>query len=112
MPNDDDSIIIERKKDCSELVRNLGAEWERFTREMELMTQYRHKLMVVCAPDNFQVLYDKGYTKLHPNFVYKQLATLQIRYGVSTIFLPNRTTAENYIFRLFTDIINKTRAEA
>ena len=33
---DDDSIIIERKKNCNELCNNLGNGWERFCNEMDI----------------------------------------------------------------------------
>lgn len=110
-PADDHSVIIERKANCKELVTNLGAEWDRFKREAEILSNYKIKQIVVCGPDNFGFLYDKKYTKLHPNFIYRQLGILLLDYGISTIFLPDRKAAESYIFRLFYNILKKTESE-
>lgn len=109
MPGDDSSIIVERKKNCNELIGNVGANWDRFLREAELLAQYKTKLIIVCGPCNFDYLYDNKLTKLHPNFVFKQLAHLQINYGISTLYFPNKEQAENYVFRLFVETIRSVR---
>lgn len=103
----DDSIIIERKKDCQELIGNLGTNWERFKNELEQMSKFKHKFILVCGDQNFQWLYDKKYTKLSPAFIFRQLAQIQINYGISIIFLGNRESVEEYIFRIFKRIIDK-----
>ena len=110
-PSDDDSIVIERKKNCQELVGNLGTNWDRFKDEMAGLKAYKHKSIIVCGPNNFAHLYNQGFTKLHPNFIYKRLADLFIYYNISTVFLNTREDAENYIYRLFNEIANKTRNE-
>lgn len=106
-PSDDDSIIIERKKTCSELIGNLGTHWERFTREAELLTEYKHKCIIVCCPDNFETLYHQGLTALSPNYIYSRIALLYLKYQIPTIFMPSTDAAENYIFRLFHKIIQR-----
>lgn len=111
MPKDDNSIIIERKKNCMELVGNLGANWERFKNELSLMADYKHKQIVVCAPDNFSYLYARGYTKISPSFAYRQLSYIFIYFGISTTFFPTHIEAENYLYRLFTTIRSKTKDE-
>ena len=104
MPGDDYSVMIERKADCQELVTNLCKNWDRFLAEAELLSKYKVAQIVVCGPDNFEYLYTRGFTKLHPNFVYKQLTHLLCTYGISTTFLPDRASAESYIVRLFNNI--------
>jgi ERCC4-type nuclease len=103
-----DSIIIERKKNCMELINNLGTNFERFCNEMEGLTKYQHKQIVVCGPNNFSYLVDRGLTRLNLNFIYKQLAYLQIYYNVDIIFFPNKEEAENYVYRLFKEIERKS----
>jgi ERCC4-type nuclease len=110
MPNDEDSIIIERKKDCQELVTNLVAQKDRFEKEMEILTTYKHKFIFVCAPDNFSFIYDRGFTKISPNYAYSRLADIYLKYGVSTVFFPSREATENYIYRLFKKIYTKHNA--
>ena len=108
MPNDDNSNIIERKKDCRELCTNLGQKWEQFENEARLLQKYTHKFIVVCGPDNFEYLYDRGYTKLHPNFIYSRLAYLAVTYNLPTMFFANRENAENFVFRTFVKILQST----
>lgn len=111
MPNFDESVIIERKQNCRELLGNLGQNFERFTRELEQLQKFKHKQIVVCGPNNFEYLVSRGYTKLNLNFIYRQLAFIYTHYGVSTIFFPNKDEAENYVYRLFTRIIKKLESE-
>lgn len=107
MPGDEESVIFERKADCQELVTNLGKKWPQFEAVAQMMSKYQHKTIIVCGPDNFQYLYDRGFTQMHPNFMYKRLAYLWVNYGISTIFLQDRATVENFMFRTFVEILNK-----
>ena len=103
---DDHSVIVERKANAQELVNNIGTNWERFLREMENVTKYRHKMILVCGPNNIEFLYRQGFTKISPNFFYKQLAILQTEYNVPTIFMQDYDHAESYIVRYFGQIQN------
>ena len=105
MPGDDASVIIERKKDTSELVVNMVANWERFTKELEILSKYKYKQILVCAPDNIEYLYDRRLTLVHPNYFYSKLAKVYLDYGVSTMFFENRNGVEQYIYRLFNRIV-------
>lgn len=104
-----ESILFERKADCSELLRNIGANWETFEAELKLMALYEVKAIVVCENQCFGRLFDAGLTKLHPNFVYKRLAEIHINYNVPTLFFPTREHAENYIFRSFLEMNRRLR---
>jgi len=104
-PQDDHSVIIERKANTQELVTNIGQKWEQFVAEMEQVSRFKHKMILVCGPNNIDFLYRQGLTKIHPNYFFKQLAVLDIEYGVSTIFMPNREMAESYLVRYFNHIV-------
>lgn len=112
LPGDDFSIIVERKQDCQELCKNLGSKWDNFIAEAEKLQKYYFRQIVVCGPDNFEHLYMQGLTKLHPGFIYRQLSILAVDYGIPTVFLANRSAAENYIFRLFNRVKKLTDASA
>lgn len=105
MPGDDYSVIIERKKDCRELCGNLCKGWDRFVSEAELLVKYNYRMIVVCGPENFDYLYTRGFTQLSPNFIQSRLAYLHMKYGIVTSYFSNREMAENYVFRLFSQII-------
>lgn len=105
MPGDDQSVIVERKADTKELLTNIGQKWERFLNEMKGIREYKNRMILVCGPNNIEFLYRQGLTQVHPNFFYKQLAILQIEYGVPVIFMPDRIHAESYMVRYFNHII-------
>ena len=100
---------MERKANCQELIGNIGTNFQTFQNELELMQQYKIKAIIVCGPNDFADLYDKGYTKIHPNFALKQLSLIHAKYQIPTIFLESRFQAEAYIFRLFKEILDLTK---
>lgn len=105
MPNDDYSIIIERKADCRELAKNLGSDWKRFEREMKRAKGYNTKLILVCSPNNFYELYRDKLTMMHPNFIRKQLMILKLKYNVHCMFFNTPADAEQYCVFLFNSIL-------
>lgn len=107
-PKDDNSIIIERKKNCQELVNNLVAAWDTFKAELEILAQYRFKAIIVCGPNNFPYIYNRGFTKISPSFAYSRLAEVYMEYGVTTIFADNRDEAENMMYRMFVRAMRMT----
>lgn len=110
-PGDDHSVIFERKETCRELITNLGQEWDRFLREAEILSQYKLAQIIVCQPDSFQYLYDRGLTKCSPSFLYSRITHLYFMYGVSTIFLRDREAVENYMFRMFSKLSKTLRED-
>lgn len=100
-PHDDESIIIERKAHCKELLNNLGTNWNRFEREAEELQKYKHKCIIVCGPENFNMLYRQNLTQINPDFAYRQLSILHTKYQLPTLFFENRENAENYVYRMF-----------
>lgn len=108
-PSDDFSVIIERKANCSELIGNLGTNWDRFERSLEKLAQYKHAQIVVCGNNNFDYLIEKDFTKLSLNFIFAQIVKIQLDYGIPIIFCGNRPNATNYIYRLFKRIDKKVR---
>ena len=104
-PKDDHSIIIERKKNCQELIGNFGTKWDTFRAELELLGEYKHRAIVVCGPNNFPYLYERGFTALHPSFIYSRIAEVTMEYQIPILFAGTREDAENIIYRLFTRAI-------
>ena len=105
-------VRIERKANANELLGNIGANWARFTREMEKLRGIPYKCIVVSGPDNFNYYYEKGLTKLTPGFAYRQISLLHIEYGVPVYFLANPAAAENFTYRYFLRAINAHRSRS
>lgn len=108
---DDNSIIIERKKNTLEIVTNLGTAWDRFKCELEELSKFRYKQIIVCNSCNIEYLYRSGMTKLNPAFFYRQLSSIYINYNIPTLFFDNSSQAEEYVSRLFYQIVKKTEIE-
>lgn len=100
MANDDYSLIIERKLSARELIGNIGKNWDRFQRELEKMSFYQNKFLVVCGPEEYYQLYKRKMTKLHPNFVRTRFHEIRLKYGVQIVHCNNRETAEEFIYQL------------
>lgn len=111
LPSSDFSIIIEKKKDTRELITNLASKWEVFEKEMQKLRGYKIKQIVVGEPESFQYLFDRGFSKVHPNFLYHRLSRIYVDYGVSTIFLPNLNCVASYVYYLFKDIHKKIKED-
>lgn len=100
-PNDDYSIIVERKESCKELLLNIGRGWKRFVAELSKLQSYHTKCIVVCEPDVFDQLYYGGFTKMHPSFVRSRLMEVYIKYQVPVFFFPNKSQAEEFVYFMF-----------
>lgn len=111
LPGDDYSVIVERKRNCLELCGNLGQNWNCFLREMELVKNYKIKVLLVCEKNIFHHLYKDGKTRMHPSLIRKRLLYLQIKYGVQFMFFPDEESAEEYVVRLFKEILEITEDE-
>jgi ERCC4-type nuclease len=111
LPTDDHSIIIERKKNCLELVSNLVSKWEVFERELQRMMKYKHRAIIVCGPNNFPYIYSSGMTRVHPNFVYCKLTDIIMDMQIPIIFAGTREDAEAIIYRMFVKAVQNVEQE-
>lgn len=111
MPGDDYSVVIERKQNCLELATNLGQKWDVFLKEMERLKDYKIKVLIICEKNTFYQLYKDGKTKMHPSLIRKRLLYLQIKYGVQFMFFPDVQFAEEYVAKLFKEILLITEQE-
>jgi ERCC4-type nuclease len=111
LPGDDHSIIIERKKNCLELIGNLVSGWEVFERELQRMMKYRHRAIVVCGPNNFPYIYSSGMTKVSPNFAYCRLTDIIMDMNIPVIFAGSREDAEAIIYRMFVKVVKNVEQE-
>jgi len=107
LPTDEHSIVIERKKDCRELCRNLVADWDRFKRELEGLAKYQYPFIIVCENYSYPWLYEQGLTKVHPNLILKRLSTIHLDYRVPILFFDNKRSAERFVFQSFVEVMRK-----
>jgi ERCC4-type nuclease len=84
----EDEITVERKskKDC---YRSLGAERERFERELERMAEYRYGAVVVEASLR-DFLIPPDFSRMNPTAAIRSLIAWSVRYGVSIFFACDR----------------------
>jgi ERCC4-type nuclease len=93
-------FTIERKSSVSELFSNVVQE--RFERELERLASYEAKFLVFEFSFDDILKFPVGsnipkykwkHLRIKPQFVVKQLAIYNIKYGVPTIFAGNRKNA-------------------
>lgn len=107
----DHEVFIERKKTLIEFLGNIGSNWERFRKELSLLSNKRIAQIVIEDDlSKAEQLYssNKGYGKyfnLSPNFILKRVAEIKSEFNVDTIFMSNRFYAERYVLNLFRGIL-------
>jgi ERCC4-type nuclease len=100
-----DGIIIERKRGLNEINTNFGAQWDRFMRECERLSEYGSAHIIV--EDDLSAAFDRyteKYTGVNypPAFFLKRTAQIQLRYGVQVHYASNRRYAQylaSYLFQ-------------
>lgn len=89
------TFAIERKS-LSDL---LGCIFEdRFERELQRLAEFRHAFLVIEA-NIWKIRNDRRY-KGNPAAVLGKLQAISLRYGVQTLFLDDRETAQGYVWGL------------
>jgi hypothetical protein len=104
-------LCVERKASIEEMASNLGADnKERFERELQRMTKYEHKYLVLEFP--LQDLLDypnnsslpeeiKKKLKLSGKYILKKLIEFQLNYGVHIVFCEDKVAAFFFVASLF-----------
>lgn len=95
-------ICIERKKTTTELAINLGSDFGRFGRELELMKSFPFAY-IICEFSFDELLNFPNKTKISPKikssirmngkYMVKLLSSFKEKYGVDIIYAGNRETA-------------------
>jgi len=110
LPNDTCSIIIERKRSLEEFIGNIGKNWDRFQRELEKLSLYEYKYIII--EDDLHNAYSRykssrTYFNMPPEFIISRISDINIRYGVSTHFLTQKYYAQRYALNLFKYVVTK-----
>lgn len=100
---DKTTLIIERKNSLEEFLGNIGKNYDRFVRELELLSAYTYPLIII--EDDLRSAYARfqksAYFNLPPEYVIKRINEFYFDYGVTTLFLSNRTIAQKYVLNFF-----------
>jgi ERCC4-type nuclease len=111
LPNDDFSIVIERKASLEEFIGNIGRGWKRFQIELEKMAQYKNPVIII--EDDLKDSYSKykmkkgpgRYFNVSPDFILKRVSEIYTKYGVPTVFASNKYFAQRLAGQLFRDVL-------
>ena len=102
-PSAGPSIIIERKGSFEEFLGNIGKHWERFQRELEKLEPFTIKKIVI--EDDLKTAYGRykktKFFNFPPSYILKRISEIEMIYGVTTIFVTNRTYGQQYVLNLF-----------
>lgn len=111
LPNDDDSIIIERKASVDELLGNIGTNWERFKTELEQLSKYKHAYLII--EDDMSKVLEKyesirvSWFNISPAFIITRVSHIEMNFNVKVKFLTNRLYAQRFVLNLFKHIRTK-----
>jgi ERCC4-type nuclease len=107
-PEQDFSVIIERKAKMEEFLGNIGYNWKRFKRELEKLSEFERPAIIV--EDDMSKAYARykssrgrrrGYFNLPPEFIIKRISEIYIDYGVPVFFASSRSMGERFALNFF-----------
>ena len=108
-------IAIDRKKSVSELSINLGAQHQRFARELERMGNFEHRYVICEFPYEKLVMFPKGANlpkhvlkkiRVSGKFLVRRVEELSEKYGVKFLFCMNRMEAQDRAMELICEAID------
>jgi ERCC4-type nuclease len=102
-----DLLAVERKN-LSDLFGSIGKGRERFKAELEGLSKYERKWLLIEATED-DVLSWQEFSLLHPNVARGFLTSLEIRYGIGVYYQPDRRKAERWILDRFIRYFNLKR---
>jgi ERCC4-type nuclease len=92
-------IGIERKN-VMDLFQSLGKERDRFKRELEGLSKFHRKWIVVEGTED-EILSFQNYTKMHPSSIRQSLVSIEIRLGIGIHYEPDRKSLERWVLDRF-----------
>jgi len=106
-----DGIIVERKSGLTELAGNLSTGRSRFEREMERMTAYAVRVLLVIGErgDIAKGLYR---SKMTPISFQGSLDGWSERFNLTVRFVPDRTAAALYVVNALRRFLERAEREA
>jgi len=116
-------LVIERKASTGELAMNLGKKRKAFEAEMERMSKFRWKYVIMEFSIDDLMNFPKNsgipkkqmqYVRMNGKFMWKKLREYEEQYGVELIFAQDKDNAEQramIIFDEVTEILLREHAE-
>lgn len=101
-----DLVVIERKKSIDELCANFTTHRKRFKREMEGLSAFKHKYVLV--EDSWYSTMDPEFSQMSFNSIMGSIFAFEARYSVHFIFANNRRWA----IRIAKQLLTKAYQEA
>ncbi len=95
----EDYISIERKM-RNDFLLSITHDRERFFKELERMTSFKHRFIVVESSLDNTYNHVKNNTRIYPNSFNGTIARMGISYGVPIYFTKDRRYAEDLTYRL------------
>jgi ERCC4-type nuclease len=114
---DKNGIIIERKNSIEEVIGNFGKNWDRFTKELDKLAEYKRSYIIVedDLKDSFARYAARNplkgrYFTLSPDFIMKRVCEIDYKWNIKTLFLSNKYFAKKYMCNMFKQLIEEKNA--
>lgn len=105
LPGFEPILCVERKS-LPDLVHTVVSDWQRFARQLRRMAAMDTAFIICEAPAS--ALLDHKYTaQTSPLSVRGKLNAIQLDFGVTTMFLDNRTIAAEWTLNLFQQFLER-----
>lgn len=104
----EDKIAIERKA-LGDLTSCVGKDRNRFIKQMEVLSFFHRKYLVIEANLNYILQGDFGYTKINPESVLGTICKIAIEYNIFPIFAGGHRSGAKITERLLIQYYKKYR---
>jgi len=103
----EDVITIERKS-ISDLLGTLGKGRIRFEKELNRMSEYKWKGLLIEGLEN-DVYQPNDFSSMHPNSIYHSLAAIETKWGLSVYYAKDKKSARNWVLSRLTKLYKYLR---
>jgi ERCC4-type nuclease len=103
----EDIITVERKS-LNDFWGSITSGRERFEKEVERMSLFKHKFIVVENKLDKTIEYAKTRTLIHSNMILGTIAGWTLKYSVPFVFLSNRFDCQFFIHSFFKQYLSQT----
>ena len=96
-----EEIITIERKSLTDFLGSITRERERFEKEVERMSKFQHKFIVVESKLEKALEYTKTKTLINSNMILGTVAGWYLKYNVPFVFLSNRLDCQFFIHSFF-----------
>lgn len=108
-------VCIERKRNTGEIAMNLGSKRKQFYAELERMTAFEHRYLILEFSYTDVLNFPNGsgipakkipFLRMNKGFIISCLDKIPVDFGIQVIYAGSQVAAEAAVIEIFTEVIN------